>query len=187
MAELYLRHRLSEDLDFFSDDLYPNEILLHELEHLKKEIGATKVRYIENKNRKQFTIEFRNQKPLKLEFVYFPFGRVKSKQIDSKFGIRIDGIKSIGENKIFALYESAEPKHASDLYWICKKNSDLNFKKLYSGATKKFGTDIDKIVLLEKALEAIDKISKIKPLFFKEFIVSKEEMTEFFRKIKEIR
>lgn len=183
LAELFLKHRLSEDLDFFSDDLHSKEILLNQISKLKKETGAQKIKYIENKNRLQFMIEFKNHEKIKLEFVYFPFTQVKHKKVNSKYNLRVDSLKSIGENKVFALYETSEPKHAFDLYWIVKKDKNLTLKKLYKGAAKKFAVEIDKVIFLEKALEAIDRMQKIKPLLLIGFQLPKNKAIEFFRSI----
>lgn len=183
LSELYLKHRLSEDLDFFSDDLYPKELLLAEMNKLKKIFPIIKIKYVENKNRQQFTLRLAN-KIIKLEFVYFPFDKINGKKINLKYGIKVDSIKSIGENKIFALYETADPKHAFDLYWIVKKNRKLLLKQLYSSAIKKFGVEIDKIILLEKALEAIDKMNKIKPMVLAGFKVPPERLIKFFSTLK---
>lgn len=184
LAEFYLHHRLSEDLDFFSDDIYPKEIMLAAVNDLKKELKVKKIKYLENKNRQQFLLQFSRNKNIKIEFVYFPFGKVKSKKIDKKYNIRVDSIKSIAENKIFALYESAEPKHAFDLYWIVNKYKDLNLKKLHKLAERKFGVEIDKVIFLEKALEAIDKMAKIRPMIFKYFYISPKKLVDFYKKIK---
>jgi len=110
LAELYLKHRLSEDLDFFSDDLISSEILVSEINKLKREINISKIKYLEDKNRQRFELLFQGNKIIKLEFVYFPFGKLKDKKVSQDFKIRVDNIKSIGENKIFALYEKPEPK-----------------------------------------------------------------------------
>lgn len=184
LAEIYFKHRLSEDLDLFSDDLYSKDILIFEINKLKLKAAIKKIEYYEHQNRQQFELSYKDGKVIKLEFVFFPFDKVKSKKINPQYGLRVDEIKSIAENKIFALYESAESKHAYDLYWIANSNKNLNLKKLFANAQKKFGVNIDKVIFLEKALEAIDKIDKIRPLIFEEFTVSKNKLIEFFRTIK---
>lgn len=183
LAELYLNHRLSEDLDFFSNDLFSEEILLSEINQLKNKLPIKSIKYIENKNRQQFSIIFNTGKIIKLEFVYYPFDKIKDKKINDIWQIKVDGVKSIGENKVFALYETADPKHAYDLYWISKSNN-LSLKKLFVGSVKKFGVEIDKIILLEKALEAIDKMNKIKPMIFPELQVSNQKLLDFYKTLK---
>lgn len=183
LAEVYLKHRLSEDLDFFSEDLYPKELLLPELNKLKNTFKNLKIKYLENKNRQQFILYFTSGENLKLEFVYFPFSKIRHKKINTQYKIKIDSLKSIGENKVFALYENGEPKHVFDLYWIVKKK-DLSLKKLFFGSQKKFGVEIDKVIFLEKALEAIEKMDKIKPLVLPNSLIAKNQAIDFFKKIK---
>lgn len=72
LAEYYLHHRLSDDLDFFSE----NEIDIQWLNTLsgktKSTIGASKkdIQQSFNRNLVFFTIE---KTILKTEFTYFPF------------------------------------------------------------------------------------------------------------------
>lgn len=184
LSAIYLQHRLSEDLDFFCDDLYADEILLREVNKLKSNLKIKQIKYQKDKNRQIFSLTFPDKESIKLEFVYFPFGKLKDKKIAKKIGLRVDSIKSIGENKILALYENTQPKHIFDLYWIVKKNRNLSLKKLHQGAIKKFGVEIDKVVFLEKALEAIDRIDKIQPLLFSKFDITKQQLTKFSLSIK---
>ena len=51
LAEIYLNHRLSEDLDFFSDDLYADEVLLDEINKLKIALKIKQIKYQKDKNR----------------------------------------------------------------------------------------------------------------------------------------
>lgn len=184
LAEIYLKHRLSKDLDFFSDDLYADEVLLNEINKTKIALKIKRIKYQKDRNRQIFNLIFSDKDIIKLEFVYFPFGKLKDKKLSRKINVRIDSIKSIAENKILALYENAGPKHIFDLYWIIRKNKNLSVKKLRSGAVKKFGVEIDKVVFLEKALEAIDKIDKVQPLVLPGFEVTKQQLIDFALTIK---
>lgn len=184
LAEIYLKHRLSEDLDFFSDDLYADDILLSEINKLKVALKIKQIKYQKDKNRQIFNLIFPDKEIIKLEFVYFPFGKLTDKKIYKELNIRVDSAESIATNKILALYENVGSKHIFDLYWIIKKYKNLNLKKLHQGAQNKFGVDIDKVVFIEKALEAIDNIDKIKPLFFKNFKVTKKQLIDFVLSIK---
>ncbi|EKD56103.1 MAG: hypothetical protein ACD_58C00297G0008 [uncultured bacterium] len=184
LAEIYLKHRLSEDLDFFSDDLYSDEVLLGEINKLKSNFKIKQIKYQKDKNRQIFNLIFSDKDIIKLEFVYFPFGKLMDKKISKEFNIRVDSVKSVAENKILALYENVGSKHIFDLYWIAKKNKNLSLKKLHSGAIKKFGVEIDKVIFLEKSLEAIDKIDKIQPLILSGFEVAKKQLIDFVLSIK---
>lgn len=184
LAELYLKHRLSVDLDFFSEELIADELLLENIKKLKKELKIKKVKYIKDKNRQIFSLVFSGKKAVKLEFVYFPFSKIRYKKVDKRYKIKVDSLKSIGENKILALYESSEPKHIFDIYWICKKYKILSLKKLYFGALGKFGVEIDKVNFIEKAFEAIERLTFIKPLFMVKFKVDRKGLVKFLETIK---
>lgn len=68
LAYYYLEHRLSEKLDFFSEDLFAKEILLKEFNNL----GLKKVGFFEDLNRQRFIVK-NGKKNLQAEFVYFSF------------------------------------------------------------------------------------------------------------------
>lgn len=160
MAYLF-HHRLSEDLDFFSQDLYPDEYILSEINKIAKNLKITKIKKIKNKNR--FLFELKN---LKLEFVYFPFKNLKNPKNCQEFNLRISSVEDMATNKLFALYERAEVKDIFDLYYfLLEKNYTLN--KLIKNINKKFGVEIDITQLYKQAKIALENQKILKPLLIK--------------------
>ena len=97
LATLYLGHRLSKDLDFFSEKLLADELILYHINKLKQVFDIKKIRYLKDKNRQIFSLYFHDRDIIKLEFVYFPFGKIKNKITNKQFGIKVDSLRSIAE------------------------------------------------------------------------------------------
>src|SRR3989344_3034800 len=79
LAEFYLGHRLSEDLDFFSENEFLAESVSATLRKIQKESGIKSVRYEQSFNRNLFFLEMENDE-IKTEFTYFPFERIEKKK-----------------------------------------------------------------------------------------------------------
>jgi predicted nucleotidyltransferase component of viral defense system len=157
----YFKHRLSEDLDFFSLNLYHDEVILTAINKIKKNLKISRIKALKKQNRYLFTLT-KNKQNLKLEFIYFPFPALAKSRKVSEFNIKIDSILDLAANKLFALYERVEPKDVFDLYFLFNhKKYSLNF--LIKKIDKKFGVEIDKITLHSQAKKALSKIDSLKP------------------------
>lgn len=166
-----LRHRLSEDLDFFSLDLYPDEFVLAEINKIKKKLKMSSVKNLLNKNRNLFTLQ-RGAQILKLEFVYFPFENLQKPQKIKEFNLKASSVLDLAVNKLFALYERAEAKDVFDLYFLfTEKKYSLNF--LIKNIQKKFGVEIDKTNLYKQAKNAMENLPFLKPLLIKQISFDK--------------
>ncbi len=173
LSEYYLKHRFSEDLDFFSPDM-PDTLFLQEFtQDIKKEFRADKVEFSKIHDRREFLFIIGTEE-LKVEFVWYQF-----KQLDKMIirdGMRVDSFRDISANKLMAMIERFEPKDFVDLFFILQKNKLEDIRK---DAQTKFGIEIEDIFLggeLAKArrIEALPRM--ITPL-------SIEELKAFFTKI----
>lgn len=173
LAEFYLRHRFSEDLDFFSEkefDILSVDIFLKEL---KPELGISKIDFQQSYNRNIFFLHF-NPEVLKIEFTYFPFPRIK--QGDFKYGIKIDSLLDIAVNKLFTVYQRTKARDYVDLYFICAE-ADYSMNELIKHAKVKFDWHIDPLQLgtqFVKAAEAEDyprMIRKIDNQVWQDFFI----------------
>lgn len=162
----YLHHRGSEDLDFFSDDLIQEEVVLMNMRQIKHSLKLTRLNQRTHLNRQQYELQKGNEK-LKLEFVYFPFPAVSKPKKVAPWPVRVAALKDIAVNKIFALYERGEPKDAVDLYYINKRET-WSIQQLTRLASKKFDIEIDQAKLASQAFTAAAQLTTIKPLLFKE-------------------
>lgn len=150
LAEYYLHHRLSEDLDFFSE----NEIDITWLNILsgkiKSVIGASNKDIQQSFNRHLvfFTIK---KTFLKTEFTYYPFTQIEKPMIVHK--LRIDSLLDIAVNKFFTIYQRPASRHFIDLYCILQ-DSEIRWENVAKLARIKFDTVIDPLQLGSQLITA---------------------------------
>src|SRR3989338_6348253 len=101
LSAFYLFHRLSEDIDLFSEQ----EIHLPSIEKfvgkLKNKLRLVKIDYIKYLGLHSFYLFFSKQSYLKIDFNYYPFPRV-GKGIKYK-NISVDSLYDIAVNKVHTI------------------------------------------------------------------------------------
>jgi Domain of unknown function (DUF1814). len=171
LAEFYLQHRLSEDLDFFSEnEVEPQAIAVFWKQH-QKALGIKKVVFEQSFNRNLFFLHLAKE-IIKTEFTYFPFPRIEKKiKINKLF---VDSLLDIAVNKVFTIYQKPRSRDFIDLYLIVKQTG-WQIDDLVKKARMKFEWHIDPLQLgaqFVKATEVKDyprMIKKIKPKIWQEF------------------
>ncbi|MBI2074838.1 MAG: nucleotidyl transferase AbiEii/AbiGii toxin family protein [Candidatus Levybacteria bacterium] len=143
LSEYYLHHRLSEDLDFFSQKEVDSLWLTTLTNKLKQKLKADKVDLQQSFNRNLVFFTF-NQNLLKTEFTYFPFPHIEKSNIFND--IAVDTLLDIAVNKFFTIYQKPSARHFIDLYLIIK-NSTVAWGQLANLARNKFDTFIDPVQL----------------------------------------
>jgi len=145
LAEFYLKHRLSEDLDFFSENEFESQSISVFFEKIKKEAKIIKVEFQQSFNRNLFFLDLSDGDKVKTEFTFFPFERIQKKEkIRDLF---IDSLLDIAVNKVFTIYQKPRSRDFIDLYFILKKDTGLKLDDLVRKAQIKFGNYIDPIQL----------------------------------------
>ncbi|OGH64141.1 MAG: hypothetical protein A2821_02545 [Candidatus Magasanikbacteria bacterium RIFCSPHIGHO2_01_FULL_41_23] len=151
LAEFYLHHRLSEDLDFFSEEEIDSQIVFAFLKSIQKSAGIKKIDAQQSFNRNLFFLHLPDGDVIKTEFTYFPFPRIEKKnKIDN---LLVDSVLDIAVNKIFTIYQKPRARDFIDLYLI------LQIKKwgiadLVKKAKVKFDWHIDLLQLASQFLQA---------------------------------
>lgn len=153
LAEFYIPYRLSEDLDFFSE----NEVDLQEItsfiKSIKKKVGYTSLDISTSFNRNLIFLEFDSKETLKTEFTYFPFPQIAKPK--KKYGIKVDSIIDIAVNKLFTIYQKPRSRDFMDLYLIIKENK-FPMNDLIKNARLKFDWNIDFIQLGTQFMEGLE-------------------------------
>ena len=150
LAEFYLQHRFSEDLDFFSEKEFDSQSISVFLRKNSKKLGIDKIEYQQNFNRNLFFI-YAGSEIIKTEFTFFPFPRIEKKTKRGK--LFIDSLTDIAANKIFTIYQNPRARDFIDLYFIIKK-TDWEISDLVKKAKVKFDWHIDPLQLSSKFLLA---------------------------------
>lgn len=135
LSAFYLRHRYSDDLDFFTESPLAVPRVPGVMEKVAAELGAA--------------VQFRRMTGSFLEcFLTFPSGelvemdfaqdapfRFGPRRLVESFGIEVDSLMDIAANKLSALYDRSEPKDFVDVYVIHREV--LPFPELVEKAGQK--------------------------------------------------
>ena len=174
LAEFYLQHRLSEDLDFFSEKEFDPQAILVFFKKNRKEIGFQKIDFKRSFNRNLFFLYF-GKEVIKTEFTFFPFSRIEKKKKEG--GLFIDSLLDIAVNKIFTIYQNPRSRDFIDLFVILR-NTGWKIDKLVKQAKIKFDWHVDylelgaKFLLVKRIKDYPRMIEKIKAREWQEFFLA---------------
>ncbi len=152
LAAFYLKHRYSEDLDFFSEEEFDTINLDIFFSQIKKDLNIAKIDFQQSYNRNLFFLHFSDE-ILKTEFTFFPFPRIETGE--NKGGIVLDSLLDIAVNKLFTIYQRTKARDYVDLYFICREEGFL-IDDLIAKARVKFDFHIDPIQLGTQFMKAVE-------------------------------
>jgi len=149
LAEYYLHHRISEDLDYFSEkEVDPMSIHVY-IKSISSQAGIRKIDFQQSFNRNLIYLHF-DDEIIKTEFTFYPFEQLeKVKIID---GTKIDSLLDIAVNKTFTVYQRPRSRDFIDLYLIIKEEG-YKFEDLREKSRIKFDTHMDPLQLAKQLLE----------------------------------
>lgn len=134
LSAFYLQHRLSEDMDFFTEEEGQVPRVLPFIQKIADKLnGQLEVR----RNFRSY-LEFfisREKEMLRCDFAMDSPYRLKPKILKEEYEIFIDNVLDISCNKLSALYDRSDPKDFVDIFFIDKEI--IPFKKLIEEAKKK--------------------------------------------------
>ena len=171
LAEYYLHHRLSEDLDFFSPQDFDASDISIVLKKISAAAGITGVRFEQSFNRNLFFLETADE-TIKTEFTYFPFDRIDTTKKTED--LQIDSLLDIAVNKIFTIFQKPRSRDFIDLYCIIEKES-WTIDELARMAQVKFDTNIDRLQLGAQFASAEDLVDfprmliHLEPIIWRDF------------------
>lgn len=161
LASYYFHHRLSYDLDFFSEKQFDFEQINGFMQNLKQQLNLKEVVHRRIYDRHEFLCK--NEEELRIEFVWYNHDKKPLGKRAVYLGVYIDSLEDIAANKLLALVDRSEPKDLFDLYFIMKKGG-LSAKKIVALASKKFGLIIPEDELWSRAHVILAKLNNLKPL-----------------------
>jgi len=187
LAAFYLFHRISADLDFFSEKEIHLPSIRSFISKIQKKLKLVKVDYRKFLGLHSFYLFFNEKKFLKIDFNYYPYPRIE-KGIKYK-NIIVDSLYDIAVNKLHTISMKPRARDFIDIYCVVKEKG-YNFEKLLMDAKAKFDWHIDPIQLgsqLIKATEVKDyprMLKKIDHQEWKKFFIqeAKKLGKEIFKK-----
>lgn len=172
LSSFYLQHRYSDDLDFFSQEKFDNQVIFTLVEDWgKKHNFAFQSRFAEVVY--VFNLHFKTKARLKVDFARYPYKRLEKSRIVNN--IDIDSLVDIAVNKLLVVSQRNDVKDFVDLYYLLQK---FTVWDLMEGVRIKFKMETEPILLGSDFLkvEDFDYLPRmIKPLTL-------EELKAFFRK-----
>ena len=145
LAEFYLLHRLSEDIDLFSEHYEVNPDAVDAfLRKVSSKLKIKNIQRIQFLGLFTYMLNFRDNDKLKVDFNYYPFPRIEKGILYRS--IQIDSVHDIAANKVHTLFMKPRARDYVDLYCILK-NKDLSIEKLILDAKAKFDWHIDPLTL----------------------------------------
>lgn len=137
LSSIYLHHRLSEDLDFFSVEKFDTLPIMNLINEWGEKLNL-KVTPEDKEVVKIFYLEFPDGEKLKVDFGYYPYKRLKQGE---KIGsIAIDSLFDIAVNKLQTIRQRSAVKDFVDLYFLLQT---FTIWDLMEGTKVKFRMEID--------------------------------------------
>ncbi|MEO0205927.1 MAG: nucleotidyl transferase AbiEii/AbiGii toxin family protein [candidate division WOR-3 bacterium] len=175
LSAFYLFHRISEDLDFFSEKEVYLPAVRNFVQKLQKKINLVKVDYRRFLGLHSFYLFLTEERFLKIDFNYYPFRRIEKGMIYKN--IEVDSLYDIAVNKVHTISMEARARDFIDIYFILKEKG-YDFKKLILDAKAKFDWHIDPVQLGTQLVKASD-LSDYPRMLVK---IDHDEWKEFFIK-----
>ncbi len=177
LSYFYLHHRQSKDLDFFSDEPFDYNQIIHFVRGLKKELKLDKIEEKKIFDRYEFFLH--NKDELRLEFVSYEYPKIKPRK--KWQGILIDSLEDITANKVMALFDRNDPKDLVDLYFLLTKKK-FKVRQLLKWVERKFGVKLEVSSFWSECCKGIKDLDEIFPLLLTE---NQQEKREIINKIRD--
>ena len=173
LAAFYLFHRLSEDIDLFSEEEIDILSIRTFIGAVRKKLKIKQIDYRQYYGLHAFQLYFSRTNILKVDFNYYPFPRIEK---GSKYnGLTVDSILDIAVNKVHTIAMKSRARDFIDIYFIIQAEG-WTLEKLIMDAKAKFDWHIDPIQLGKQLIKANEL--KDYPRMFKK--INHQEWQDFF-------
>lgn len=174
LAEFYLRHRLSEDLDFFTQEELNIDELKKFINAICKTIPVKKIEFQHGYGLYAFFITTKAGEKHKIDFGQYPFGPIE--KLKNFNGILVEGLFDIAVNKAQTISTRPRLRDFIDLYFILKQKPLWTFQELLKKSFEKFEMKADALQISENLL-MVRKLEDM-PVMIKK--LDRKKMEDFF-------
>ena len=182
LSEFYLHHRLSEDLDFFTQEEIDLKDLQKFINLLTKKIGIESVEFQQGFALNIFFLTDKKEKiKHKIDFGQYPFMPINL--LRKERGILVESLYDIAINKTQTIITRPRLRDFIDLYFILQKENDWNFTKLIKKSFEKFEMRTDALQIGQNLLQV--KTLADMPIMLKKIDMNKVQAF-FLREIKKL-
>ena len=176
LAEFYLKHRLSIDIDLFTEKEEVNPTLTDAfLTKISKKLSIISINRSQFLGLVSYKLVYKDKETLKVDFNYYPFPRIAKGTLYKK--LAIDSVYDIAANKVHTIFMKPRTRDYVDLYFILKKYG-FSLQELIINAKAKFDWHIDRINLANQFIRVKDLKTHELPTMLVPF--NQKEMETFF-------
>lgn len=177
LAFFYLQHRLSYDIDLFSDKPIEHSKLKEFVNTIAKIVDLKKIEEKKIFDRWEFILS--NGEETRVDFVFYDFKSIKPKK--NWQGLRVDSFEDLIANKTMALIDRNDPKDAIDIYYVLTKYH-LTDEKLLMLVKKKFDSDFTTSLFWSRCLLGAKNFDNLNPLVIGDSSTILSKITDYFEK-----
>ena len=177
LSFIYLKHRLSVDLDFFSDSQFSRSDIAGFTNNLKTALKLSKIEEKKIFDRYEFFLS--NSENVRLEFVFYNFPALKPRK--KWEGISIDSLDDIAANKTMAFFDRNDVKDLFDVYFLINKEN-FTPQRLLKLVENKFGAKFSEGSFWSESFKSFEKLDNLVPLLL---VKNENEKAEILDEIKE--
>lgn len=171
LAACYLHHRLSEDIDLFSNKKLDEPRITGLVAVVAKRLHLD-IEYARIHDRLAYTIVFPTKEKLKVDIVSYQFEQIEQTDVYYK-NFPIDSIADIAVNKLMTISQRTASKDFVDLYFLLKKYTVWDLRL---GVEHKFKMEIEPFYLSSLFAKA-EELQEL-PVMKKKLTL--EELKHFF-------
>ena len=179
LSEFYFQHRLSEDIDLFSEEEVNPQVVEAFLQKISKKLGIHKIIKQNYLGLYTYKLQYVDGKELKVDFNYYPFPKVEKGPYFKK--LEISSIYDIAVNKIHTITMRSIARDYVDLYLIIKQANlppDEYLEKIRLDSQAKFDWPLEVKNLAVSFLKVKDFKNEDFPKMLVPF--NKKDMEDFF-------
>lgn len=161
LSVFYFNHRESDDLDFFCEKDFSDELVVNFINKIALELKTT-AKQTKIENTRIFEFEKDKQHIIKVDFSHYPYPLLE-KGIAYQ-NVSINSLRDIGANKLQTIIQRTEVKDFVDLYFLLR---EFTIWDLMYAVETKFKLEIDFLLLgiIFSKVEKFDYLPKmLKPL-----------------------
>lgn len=152
LAEFYLQHRESEDVDLFSESEIEVQPISNFIGVIAKKLKAADITSQRFLGLYSYTLHL-PKTSLKIDFNYYPFPRIN---LGKKWqGLAIDSLEDIAVNKVHTMFMKPRSRDFVDLYFILKHKDKFSLDRLINLADAKFDWHIEPAQLGENFAKVV--------------------------------
>lgn len=182
LTEFYLRHRLSEDLDFFTQEELNLDELKKFINTVCKKIPVRKIEFQHGYGLYTFFITSEKEEKHKIDFGQYPFTPIE--ELKNFNGILVESLFDIAVNKAHTIAFRPRLRDFIDLYFIIQQKQDWSFQELLKKSFDKFEMSADALQVgqnlleVEKQIDMPIMIKRVNLNSVKKFFLNEAKMLE---------